>query len=137
MKVNFYDLKEEIKVLKYAIVLARYQGKWIFVRHKDRTTWEISAGHIEVNETYEEAGKRELWEETGATEFKLKPICYYSVVKEGIETFGVLSFAEVETLGELPEYEIVEVLLTDKMPENLTYPEIQPILFERVIDELK
>ena len=53
-----------------ADVFAVYQGKWIFCRNKERTTWEHPSGWIEEGETPLEAAKRVLFEETGAVDFK-------------------------------------------------------------------
>lgn len=36
--------------------------------------------HREENENILETAKRELYEETGAIDFKIKPICVYSVI---------------------------------------------------------
>ncbi len=47
-------------------------------------------------------------------------------------TFGQLFYADVKSLGELPDYEISEIRLFDKMPESLTYPLIQPYLFKKI-----
>jgi hypothetical protein len=47
--------------------------------------------------------------------------------------------AEPETkkkMGNLPKYEIAEVILLDQLPDKLTYPLIQPILFESVIKSI-
>lgn len=48
MKIKFYEknIIENEKLL-YAIVVSRYKNKWIFVKHKERDTWEIPAGHRE------------------------------------------------------------------------------------------
>ena len=56
---------EEIKI---AVVAARYEGKWLLCRHRDRDTWELPGGHREAGETIAETAMRELREETGATE---------------------------------------------------------------------
>lgn len=51
MKIKFYEknIIENEKLL-YAIVVSRYKNKWIFVKHKERDTWEIPAGHREIDE---------------------------------------------------------------------------------------
>lgn len=60
--------------LKYSIICSRYQDNWVFVRHKLRNTWEMPAGHIEKDESALFAAKRELYEETGATQFSLRTL---------------------------------------------------------------
>lgn len=63
--------------LKFAVIAAKHRGKWIFCRHRQRST--------------------------------------------------------VKSLGALPpEMEIAEIRLFDTLPQNLTYPAIQPDLFEKV-----
>ena len=64
MKVKFFDLNAD-KPLKYAVICARYNGKWVFCKHKNRDTYEIPGGHREDGEDIEATAKRELWEETG------------------------------------------------------------------------
>lgn len=76
--------------------------------------------------------KGELFEETGAKDFKNKAICDYSVSRNDTTTFGRLYFSEVKKLDKLPDLEIKEIKLFDDIPDNLTYPEIQPYLFEKV-----
>ena len=76
----------------------------------------------------------ELYEETGALEFELWPVCVYSVTAadnfDGQETFGMLYFAEVKRFeGELHS-EIEKIIITKEMPKAWTYPEIQPKLLE-------
>lgn len=131
--VNFDNLNTvENSKLKFAVIMARYNRKWIFVKHKLRSTWEIPGGHRENNEDINTTASRELVEETGAKDFKITPVCIYSVNRGGIESFGQLFYSEIESLDELPYSEIGEIRLFDTLPENLTYPLIQPYLFDRV-----
>lgn len=131
--VNFYDLNTvENSKLKFAVIMAKYEGKWIFVRHKERLTWEIPGGHREKDEDTNVTASRELIEETGAKEFKITPVCIYSVNRDNVESFGQLFYAEVEHIDELPDSEIGEIRLFDTIPENLTHPLIQPYLFKKV-----
>ena len=139
MKVNFYKFNEiEDDKLKFAVIMARYMNQWIFVKHKERDTWEIPGGHREEKESIKETANRELREETGAIKFKLNAISVYSVVKEKNDThdydesYGALFFADIEEVGQLPNLEIGEICLFSKQPKNLTYPLIQPHLFNKV-----
>lgn len=136
MNVEFYSIGSNDKNLKFVVIQARYRSQWIFVRHKERITWEIPGGHIEQQEDADSAAKRELFEETGALEYHLEPICDYSVELDNERTFGRLYFAEVNQFGNL-EYEIEEISLRDRLPDQLTYARIQPYLYERVIEYMK
>lgn len=115
-----------------AVIAARFGGKWVFVRDRERTTWEICGGHREKGESIEQTARRELWEETGAEEFRLYPVAPYCCIIDGKENYAMLFYAEIAKLGELPpDFETGELMFSDTLPENLTYPEIQPPLFER------
>ncbi len=119
--------------IQFAVICARFQGQWLFSRHKDRTTWEIPGGHREPGEAIAETARRELWEETGAVEADIRPVGAYAVTQNGVSTYGMLFFAEVKRLDAIPDTsEIGEVRPVAQLPENLTYPEIQPPLYERV-----
>lgn len=75
--------------LHYAVIVGKYEGKWVLCQHKKRTTWEVPGGHIEEGETPEEAARRELYEESGAQDFQLYPIGAYGVkTKTGSQRFG-------------------------------------------------
>mgnify|MGYP006922425427 CR=1 FL=1 len=45
-EVRFYDEVDDA-LLKFAVIAARSEGKWVFCRHKERTTLEIPGGHRE------------------------------------------------------------------------------------------
>ena len=121
-------------LLKFAVVTAQYDGKWVFCRHKDCDTYEIPGGHREAGEAIDDAARRELCEETGAVRFSLSPVCVYSVTRDSGPSFGKLYFAEIEELGLLPpEMEIREIAFFGGLPAKLTYPEIQPALHEKVL----
>lgn len=62
----------------------------------------------------------------------------YSVEKNATTGYGRLFFAEVSKPGVLPRNsEIAEIKFMDYLPENLTYQDIQPHLFRKVIEFLK
>jgi len=141
-KVNFYELNTiEDSKLKFAVIMAKFNGQWLYVRHKDRNTWEIPGGHREENESINEAASRELSEETGAIKFKLTPISVYSVESDEninyTKSFGQLFYSEVEGLDNELRYETSEIKPFSDMPDNLTYPLIQPFLHKRTLEFLK
>ena len=75
-------------------------------------------------------------EETGAVDFTIQPICVYSVKgktkvnkSENDISYGMLYYADITSFEELHS-EIAEILITDSLMENWTYPLIQPKLLE-------
>lgn len=117
---------------KYVVTFARYRDKWLFSRHRSRTTWETQGGHIEEGETPLQAARRELYEESGATEFTITPMFDYWAGDRTGSAVGVIFLAEITRLGDLPNSEMAEVRTFDALPENLTYPEITPFLYEAI-----
>lgn len=135
MIVKFYD-KVEDSLLKFAVIVSKSNGKWVFCKHRERDTYECPGGHREATEDIFDTAKRELYEETGATEYTIKPVCVYSVTApdnfDGNETFGMLYYAEIKEFEKELHSEIEKVVLFDELPEKWTYPMIQPILLEEV-----
>lgn len=145
MEVKFYENIDDDK-LKFSVILARYDGKFVFCKHRERNTYEVPGGHREAGEDILTTAKRELAEETGAIDFSIKPVCAYSVKgevrvrsingktrvngKPQEETFGMLYVAEIFKLQDELHSEISKIIFADKMPEKLTYPLIQPKLLE-------
>ena len=114
---------------KYVVVMSKYQGKILLSRHRDRTTWETQGGHIEPGETPVDAARRELYEESGALEFDIRPVFDYWAGDENGGASGQVFAAEIRTLGPMPRSEMAEVRAFDEVPPNVTYPAITPELF--------
>jgi 8-oxo-dGTP diphosphatase len=126
-----------LKKYKYVVILSEYNGKLLLSRHKKRTTWETQGGHIEIGETTLEAAKRELYEESGATDFDIVPLCDYRAWDEntGDGANGVVFRAVITELGEIPESEMAEVQTFETLPKELTYPEIIHTLFDYISEQ--
>lgn len=136
VKVRFYESVND-DLLKFAVIIARTGGKWVFCKHKARDTYEVPGGHREEGEDILDTAKRELYEETGAVDFDITPTCVYSVTAkdnfDGEETFGMLYYADVRTFETELHSEIEKIIITDKLVEHWTYPLIQP----KLLDEAK
>ena len=122
-------------LLRYAVITCRYRGQWVYCRHRERDTWEIPGGRREPGEAILDTASRELYEETGASVYRLTPVCAYCVTRD-TDSYGLLCYADIETLDALPPSEIARVDLFDTAPEALTYPQIQPHLLRKVQDWL-
>lgn len=140
-RVVFYE-KADDELLRFAVIAAKYQGQWVLCRHKARSTWEFPGGHRETGETIEAAAVRELYEETGAAEYRMAPVGVYSVTDEAepeekrSESFGMLFYAEITRFDPLPsEFEMEKTGYFETPPNNWTYPEIQPVFLKRLNQE--
>lgn len=124
-----------ISDLTYVVIGAREDDRWIFVRHAERTTWELPAGHIEPGEDPDHAAERELFEETGTTGADLEHLHDYMVRINGKADYGRLYFGKINERGSLPDSEIGEILLRATTPGPATYPEAHD-KFIAVLDAL-
>ena len=133
--VKFYDTVND-DLLKFAVIASKSDGKWVFCKHKERDTYECPGGHREVGEDIDDTAKRELYEETGAIDYTIKPICVYSVTvlddTKETETFGMLYFAEIKSFENELHSEIEKIELFKTLPDRWTYPLIQPLLIEEL-----
>ena len=121
---------------KYVVVCAYYRGQWLMSRHRARDTWETQGGHIEPGETPLQTARRELYEESGVTDAEVIPLCDYCGFTDTRSANGVVFLAVVNRLGTLPESEMAEVRLFDDLPENLTYPNVSPRLYQEAAKRL-
>lgn len=135
VEVKFYDNADD-DLLKFAVIISKSNGKWVFCKHKERETYEVPGGHRENGESILDAARRELKEETGAVDFSIRPVCAYSVkgktrVSENAddETFGMLFIADIFSFEEIRS-EIEKIILTNELVDNWTYPLIQPKLIQ-------
>lgn len=138
MRCKVYELGF-LEEYKYVVVLSEYNGKIVLSRHKERTTWETQGGHIEQGETPLDAAKRELYEESGAVDFEIKPLCDYRAWNEetGHGANGVVFHAVIREFGAIPDSEMAEIQEFTELPENLTYPAITPVLFDHLMRKPK
>ena len=138
MKVKFYEnISDEL--LKFAVIISKHKGKWVFCKHKERDTYEVPGGHREQDENIFDTAKRELNEETGAIDFSIEPVCVYSVTgknsvnKTGEETYGMLYFADINSFDTTLKSEMELVKFFDELPTEWTYPLIQPLLIKEYL----
>lgn len=139
IEINFYD-KVEDNLVTFVDIISKYHGKWVLCKHKERSTYEWLGGHREDKESIEDAARRELWEETGATLFSLLPICIYGVIgKDGPvecekEMYGAIYYAEIKELDSLPDYEMEKIELFEELCIDWTYPSTHPLFIEKVTE---
>lgn len=138
MRCQVYELGF-LEEYKYVVVLSEYNGKIVLSRHKKRTTWETQGGHIEQGETPLDAAKRELYEESGAVDYDIEPLCDYRAWNEetGHGANGVVFHAVIRKYDAIPESEMAEIKEFTSLPENLTYPAITPVVFEYLFNTRK
>ena len=114
MKVRFYDSVQDEK-LRFAVIAVWCRSGWLFVRHRERDTWELPGGHREAGESIDACAQRELLEETGIADARMKRICVYSVegktrVNEtGEESFGMLYTADIRSFEKELHSEIEKI----------------------------
>lgn len=128
LPVEIYELDEtKYNELTRVICVSEYEGKLVLAKKKEKGTWEIPGGHIEEGETWEQALKREMYEETGATEIEYEPVSLYK-----ISSYGIICLVKIKKFEKLPDFEMSEIGLFDTVPGNLTYPETHKLFLDVV-----
>lgn len=119
-----------LETYKFVVNISKYNGKFVLSRHKERTTWETQGGHVESGETPLDAARRELYEESGAIKYQIRPAFDYITDDGSIRANGMVFITDIEEFGDLPESEIREISFFDQLPGDLTYPAITPVLYQ-------
>lgn len=57
VEVKFYETVDD-SLLKFAVIIAKTNGKWVFCKHRERNTFEVPGGHREDDEVILETAKR-------------------------------------------------------------------------------
>ena len=140
LKITF-DRGIEERDVTFVVIVCNYKGRWLFCKHRDRDTFESPGGKREEGETIWQTAHRELFEETGVTNYDLSLVSPYRMelpnytAKPNLK-YGMLFYANIEKLSNLPKYEMEAVYLFDTMPKKLTYADIQYELMKKVVEDL-
>lgn len=125
---HWYDINEiNHDAIQFAIMLTTFKDKFIIIRNSKRGGWEIPGGNRESGETMLETASRELYEETGAVEFELTPYGIYKL--NG--SLGMVFYAKVEVLEELPKSEITVIKFEDNLPEGMNFGDMFYLFSEK------
>lgn len=128
--LKFYWTVQD-KRFDYVVIISKYNGSWVFCKHNDRDTYKCPCGYIVNNESIDCAARRELIEETGALEYKMIPVCAYSVTDGKHEMFGMLYYANIHKFEEKLRHGTGKIVVSDELPIKWTYPKIQPKLLRK------
>ncbi|MFC5470762.1 NUDIX domain-containing protein, partial [Cohnella suwonensis] len=115
---RWYELSDiEHEPVKFAVVIAKFKNQFIIIYNKKRGGWEIPGGNREKGEALLHTASRELFEETGAVRFELIPFGIY----QWNESLGMVFFAEVQEIDNIPDFEIDEIKFEDALPEGMNF----------------
>ena len=72
-------------------------------------------------------------------DFEIEPLCDYWAGVEGTDDWanGMVFHAIIRKLGDIPKSEMAEIKQFDELPQNLTYPDITPVLFQYLFENRK
>ncbi len=123
--------------LRYTVIFVRCAGRWLFVRHRERQTWECPGGHIEPHETPLAGAARELYEESGLR-CPIIPVSEYYAADGERHGYGRIYLALAQDVAQVPaDFEMAEARLFDGLPAEVTYPEIYACIFPIALDFLR
>jgi 8-oxo-dGTP diphosphatase len=126
--IQWHELTEiDHELVKFVVLVTHYNNQWIIIKNSKRGGWEIPGGNREPGEPLLTAAGRELFEETGAIKFDLEPFGIY----QWNGNYGMVFFANIERMAELPDYEIEEIKAVDRLPEGLNFGDMFYILHRK------
>lgn len=136
MKVLLYNLDQiDDCHIESIVVMTAYKKDWVFIRRELSRAWEIPSVKCRSDFSDEENVEMMLRREVGAKAFELKTICIFDLVEDDKHTYGKLMYANVTQFSGLISPNISMRVLAEKLPDELTYPELHSVLFGAVIDQ--
>lgn len=124
------------KTPKHVWVICKYKDQWLLTIHKKRG-YEFPGGKVEAGESPEEAARREVMEETGATISSLHYLGQYKVQAKLDLIIKNIYFAEIEQLHDRDTFfETNGPILLDELPTNIRLNEkFSFIMKDKVLQE--
>ena len=120
---------------RHVLVIGKYNGNWLLTSHSVRGL-EFPGGKAEPDESLEQAAKREVFEETGASVNKLKWLAEYTVYTDKAFSKTVFT-ATIESLEKVAWMEtdgpvLVTELVIDENYSFLMRDEDMEAIIEKV-----
>jgi 8-oxo-dGTP diphosphatase len=110
--------------ITYVWMIVKHNGKFVLSFHRKSKKWDHVGGHVEKNESPLEAAKRELFEETGATDFDIFTVCDFKAHDEDgtFHNNGRTYFVNVREFSSLPNgSEMDRIGFFDEIPKDFRY----------------
>ena len=128
---QWHELSElDHELVKFAVIVAQHNNQLVIIKNSKRGGWEIPGGNREPGEPLFNTACRELYEETGALLFDVEPFGIY----KWNGNYGMVFFANIHLLGQLPSYEIEEVKGVDRLPEGLNFGDMFYFILRKWIE---
>jgi 8-oxo-dGTP diphosphatase len=110
--------------ISYVWMIVKHNEKFVLSLHRKSGKWDHVGGHVKKDEKPLSAAKRELFEETGAIDFDIFPVCDYEVLNEDGTLYnnGRTYFVILRKFSDLPNgSEMDKIGFFDKIPEDFRY----------------